>query len=216
MEIFTAFTKRNDGNIGKRENLKKFLTKNNLENKIPIIMDQKHTNKVCVVDENYKYQICDALVTQRTDVALFTRVADCQPILIWDGVAGVIAAIHAGREGVYTNIFEKTLNLMNEKFKTLSENIHVIIGPSAKKCCYEVAAESSFHTDFVSENFGDEFVHGKNIDLNGITLKQLLNEGIRSENIDISNICTVCNPEKYFSYRRGDKKINFAGVISII
>jgi len=39
----------------------------------------------------------DALVTNRTDVALCVRAADCLPVLLADPGNGVIGAAHSGR-----------------------------------------------------------------------------------------------------------------------
>lgn len=217
MQVFTAFTNRFNGNMKSELNKTSFLERNNLKAKISVSMKQQHTNKVCIVDSKYENQICDAIITQRKDVALFTLVADCQPILMYDEINEVIAAIHAGREGVFKNILKEVVQVFIHTFESNSKNIKVIIGPSAQKCCYEVGATSSEYIDYVKENFGSEFVHDKNIDLQGITFKQLLDQGIIEENITGNDICTM-ESDNYFSYRNGNNrnKHRFAGVIALL
>lgn len=217
MLVFTKFTTKNDGNMKLLEDQESFLIDHKLQHKKPITMKQKHTNILSVVDEKYSPStISDALVTNRNDVALFVRVADCQPILMYDEDLKVIAAVHAGREGVYQNIIKQTLSVFRENFGSSVKKIKVVIGPSAKKCCYEVGRDSNEHLEFVLSNFGPSYIKGKNIDLNGITKMQLLKEGVLEKNIQISDECTICNNEKYFSYRCGAKKEQIAGVISLV
>ena len=216
MEIFTAFTKKTDGDMNIGVHRDSFLEKSGIQNKNPIIMNQKHGNNVCIVDDNYVSQDCDALVTARKDVILFVRVADCQPVLMWDSKKEVVAAVHAGREGTYKNIIIETINVMTEDFDCSAEDIKISIGPNAKKCCYEMGRDSDEPLDFVRDNFGDEFVINKNIDLNKILEQQLLKEGIQKDHIEISLDCTICKNDSYYSYRSTGEKKNFAGVIAMM
>lgn len=215
MKIFTDFTTKVDGNMKDIENQKQFLLKNNLGSKKPVLMKQVHGNIVSIVDDKYELQECDGIITDQKNFALFVLVADCQPILMYDEINQIVAAIHAGREGVFGNILKEAVTLFQNKFKSELKDIKVIIGPSAKKCCYEVGAVSNKYIDYVEEKFGKEFIYGKNIDLQGIAIKQLITFGILGKNIITNNICTIESPE-YFSYRNGNNgnRHRFAGVIT--
>jgi len=175
-------------------------------------MDQIHSNIVNKISCESNPQTCDALVTNKLNTPLMVMVADCIPILFYDCVKKVIAVAHAGRVGTFEKITINTIEKMEIEYKTNPKDIEVILGPSIQKCCYEVNIEIA---QFVKENFGEEFVKNRNIDLQGINKKQLLELGIQEENISISSICTKCSNEPYFSYRNNKTCGRFAGLIML-
>ena len=93
---------------------------------------------------------------------------------------------------------------------TICNNIKVIFGPSIQSCCYEVSDEL---LAIVKTSFGEKYCIGKNIDLQGINIMLLEEVGIR--HINVSNICTKCSNEPFFSFRKNPKTGRFAGIISL-
>ena len=77
-------------------------------------MDQVHGTGVAVVDGPVEGPLpgTDALVTRTPGLVLCVLVADCVPVLLADPVAGVVAAVHAGREGVRRGVVPATLAAM--------------------------------------------------------------------------------------------------------
>lgn len=175
-------------------------------------MDQIHGNDVILVAQEEKYT-CDALITNEKNTPLMIMSADCIGILFYDPVNIAIGVAHAGRNGTFLEIAKKTIEMMVSKFNSKPSDILIQMGPSIQKCCYEVSSEM---VDIVKNNFGEEFVSGRNIDLQGINKKQLLDIGVKDKNISISEICTQCAGEEYFSYRNDNSCGRFAGVISIL
>jgi YfiH family protein len=175
-------------------------------------MEQVHSNIIKDIDFNKNAQKCDALITNKINTPLMVMVADCIPILFYDSVKKVIAVAHAGRAGTFTNISSNTIDKMIEQYACEAQNIEVLLGPSIQKCCYEVSAEL---VETTRELFGDEFINGRYIDLQGINKKQLLDKGIKANNIEILNICTKCSGKDYFSYRQDKTCGRFAGIIMI-
>ena len=173
-------------------------------------MEQIHSNIVKDIDINLNAQKCDALITNKINTPLMVMVADCIPILFYDKVKRVIAVAHAGREGTFTNISSNTIDKMTDDYDCDPKDIQVLLGPSIQKCCYEVSQELALSS---LKQFGDEFVKGRYIDLQAINKKQLLEKGIKIQNIEISNICTKCSNENYFSYRKDKSCGRFAGLI---
>ena len=54
------------------------------------------------------------------------------------------------------------------------------------------------------------------IDLQSIIKQSFINIGVLEKNIEISKICTKCNPETFFSHRVfGAERGSLAGVISL-
>ncbi|WP_151948431.1 peptidoglycan editing factor PgeF [Aliarcobacter butzleri] len=220
MGIKYFFSDKTDGNLAYHvgdikenvdKNRQKLALKFDYKNEDLCYMNQIHSANVVVVDVNSPKYIdnCDALITKTKNLPLMVMVADCIPILIFDEVKGVIAAIHAGRNSTFLKISEITTKKMIEDFSCKTENIKVIMGPSIQKCCYEVNDELK---NIVEKSFGKEFVIGNNIDLQGINKKLLENLGIK--NIEISSICTKCSNKPFFSYRKEKNTGRFAGVIT--
>lgn len=178
-----------------------------------VYMNQVHRNNVQIVDKNSPKIIenCDGIITKEKNLPLMVMVADCIPILFFDEIQGVIAAVHAGRNSTFLKIAQITANKMINELGCNVNNIKVIFGPSIQSCCYEVSDEL---LAIVKTSFGEKFCIGKNINLQGINIMLLEEVGIR--HINVSNICTKCSNEAYFSFRKSPKTGRFAGVISLV
>jgi len=177
-------------------------------------MNQVHGSNIEVVTKQSEVCLdeCDALITNEPNTPLMVMVADCIPILLYDEKKSVISVVHAGRNGTFLSIVEKTVLKMCEVYNCKVKDITVVLGPSIQKCCYEVSVDMA---NTVKNRFGEEYTNGRLIDLQGINKKQLLDLGILRENIDISHVCTKCSNENYYSYRLDNKCGRFAGIISL-
>ncbi len=164
---------------------------------------QKHTDMVIVLDTDMESVIADAVLTKRKGVIIGVQVADCVPVLLYDRENSVVGAVHAGWRGTAGGILKNTINLMNERFSSLPENISVAIGPSIRQCCYVVGDEviEAVHT---ATGEGDYYKrhNGRHvIDLSLANRLQALSLGISEKNIYQSGECTFCNPQRFHSYR---------------
>ncbi|RXJ88355.1 multicopper polyphenol oxidase [Arcobacter sp. CECT 8983] len=215
------FTDKSDGNVAyhvedKKENVdknrEKLAKKYNFVLKNLFYMNQVHGNSVQIVDENSPRlkDDCDGIITNNKNLTLMVMVADCIPIIFMDKNKGVIAAVHAGRNSTFQKIVSITANKMINIFSCKPSDIEVVMGPSIGKCCYEVNEELK---KIVKTTFGEEFIKGNNIDLQGINTMLLNDIGI--VNISSSNICTKCSNKPYFSYRVYKKCGRFAGIVTI-
>jgi YfiH family protein len=144
---------------------------------------------------------CDGLITAQKGVMLGILTADCVPVLFYDPVCEVVAAVHAGWRGTQANIVAGCVTKMQAHFGSDPKDIVVGIGPSIGKCCYEVGEEVAKHFHPIKgacESKGD----GKYLlDLQYINKYQLLKAGVLENHIEHSGICTACNTERFFSYR---------------
>ena len=173
-------------------------------------MEQVHGDTVRVIGRHGDVPLqCDALVTDRPGIALAAMVADCIPILLFDPVRNVIAAVHAGRNGIFLNIPAKTVRTMVKTFGCAPENIRARFGPSIGACCYEVDESLAA---IARKNFPVRYVNDRSLDLPGMAKHQLLEAGLREECIEMSPTCTRCSPD-HFSYRREGTTGRFAGLI---
>jgi YfiH family protein len=162
----------------------------------------------------------DALITSERDVAICILTADCVPVFLFDEDAGVIAICHAGWRGIIYEIIPKTILKMAESFSVRPEGIKAAIGPSIGPCCFEVKDDVK---NKFQESFGSDsgIINGKgakwNIDLWKAACLQLENAGIKQENIIKSNLCTCCNKDYFYSYRRdGSKTGRMISMIELI
>lgn len=164
-----------------------------------ISLNQIHSDRILKVDENVHGEIdgYDAMITDLDGKFLMIQVADCQGVMIWDDVRGIIANVHNGWKGSAQNIVGKVLKKMKDEFGCDAENIKVEVSPSLGPC----------HAEF-SDPFNElpdklhEFIDDKNhVNFWEATKKQCINEGVPAENIKIAGECTACNTDKYFSYR---------------
>ncbi|MGM9804359.1 MAG: peptidoglycan editing factor PgeF [Muribaculaceae bacterium] len=148
----------------------------------------------------------DALVTTLPGVAIGINTADCVPIVLADPVSGIIAAAHAGWKGTVNRIAAATVQAMISMGAS-AQNIHAAIGASICRDCFEVGDEVV--QQFAQAGFDiEQIVHrnaatGKaHIWLQQANLATLVENGVSPSNIAVSNRCTRCNPNTYFSARR--------------
>jgi len=190
---------------------------------------QKHSDSITTVDEASAgalsaYSLTeqgDALVTDVKGVLLSVRVADCAPILFYDGKNKAVGAVHAGWRGAFAQIGPKTIRRMTECYGTNPADIKASIGSAIGICCYEVSFD--FYENFKKE-YGTGidkffiFAKGKkpHFNLNAMNESLLIDAGILANNIEVSEFCTMCNPDLLHSYRRdGDKSGRLAAFIGM-
>ncbi len=106
-------------------------------------LDQVHGRDVAVVDApapaaEAAVPVADALLTDVREVGLMVRAADCVPVLVADTGAGVVAAAHAGREGVLGGVVAATVEAVRERGGT--GDLTAWVGPHVCGRCYEVPA----------------------------------------------------------------------------
>jgi YfiH family protein len=104
-------------------------------------MSQVHGTGVAVVDGPQEGPLpdTDALVTATPGLVLCVLVADCVPVLLADPVAGVVAAVHAGREGVRLGVVAAALSAM-VRLGARAGDVTALLGPAVCGACYEVPA----------------------------------------------------------------------------
>ena len=155
------------------------------------------------------YPECDALITNAPGVALTVFTADCTPILFHDPVTGAVGAAHAGWKGTAQDIAGKTVAAMVREFGCDPGNIRAAIGPNIGFCHFETDADVP---DAMVAAFGDEakqFIRTEGpkyyVNLKEINALALRRAGVRQ--IEISDACTMCSPDRFWSHRvtKGDR-----------
>ena len=153
----------------------------------------------------------DALVTNEPGVTLVTHYADCTPLLFADPEKKVIALAHAGWRGTVEKIGEATVDVMTEQYGCDPTDIIAVVGPAIGACCYEVDTpvfeRFASLTELKPAYFTKSLGHGKYlVDLKETNRRMLLEAGLLSINITISDVCTKCNSGLLFSHRASGGK----------
>jgi len=140
----------------------------------------------------------DAAVTRTAGLAFAIHTADCSPVFFFDPESRSVGLAHIGWKGAAQGLAEKMVQVFRMNFRTQAANLKVIIGPMIGECCYEVGSEfHQYFPEFIREIEGKQYC-----DLKGFIKHQLMEEGLLACNLTDTELCTVCENEQFFSYRR--------------
>lgn len=149
---------------------------------------------------------CDALYTRESNVLLGVFHADCVPVLLYDPIQNIIAAIHSGWQGTVKEITRKTMEHLIAHEQVDPANVIAYIGPAIAYRSFEVGRDvidqilsMSFDTSGYIAYLSDEKALVNN---RGLNKQMLLDAGVPMENITINKSDTFSPNESLFSYRR--------------
>ncbi len=179
-------------------------------------LKQVHSNKVKWVTEAKKsineIKDYDGLLTNKRNVALIVKSADCVPIFIHTKVKNIVGVLHSGWKGTFNNILKNALKTIFDRFRELTaEDIYLHIGPHIRECHYEVSKElwnkfkKRYPTDIGKYPF---------LSLSKVIYWQAKEFNIPDKNIYDVGICTYCSVKEFFSFRaEKDKSRSIYSVI---
>ena len=181
----------------------------------PVIQGhQVHGDRIAVIDRpeltREDLEGYDAFICKFPGIAIGVRTADCVPILLYDPVQWVVAAIHSGWKGTVLKIAQKKIGLMKCDFGCLPENLRAIIGPAIGPNSFQVGPEvvDKFRNtgfpmtqiwSFRGESDGSPMSGGHHIDLYTANRWILEESGVRD--IQVFDIDTFTDTS-FFSARR--------------
>jgi len=164
----------------------------------------------------------DGLMTDLPGVALVVYSADCIPILFYDPVRRVIAAVHAGWRGTAAGIATAAVQRMETVYGCDRGDILAAIGPGIGPDCFEThedvpnamtAALSTAVLQHIKIKENGKFA----VDLKAINAMRLEQVGLAAEHIAVSSLCTSCDPERFWSHRKlGTSRGSMAAVIQLL
>ena len=194
-----------------------------------LVTDQKHTNYVHVAtcDEDLGVatvgafalhrQYVDGIVTDIPDALITVFGGDCPPVYIVDPKRRAAGLVHAGWKGTLGKIPQVAIAQMTVKFGCDPADMYAAIGPGVCRDCYEMGDEvydafasrwSREDADRILSRYpakdadGKEIPGGKyHLDLREANMLTLLRAGVPADHIAVSNVCTMCNVDKFYSYR---------------
>ena len=179
---------------------------------------QVHGAEIAIVDRSdltrEDLEGYDAFITTLPGVAIGVRTADCVPILLYDPVKRVVAAIHSGWKGTVQTISHKTLAILKQEFGGRPADMRAVIGPCIGVESFQVGEEvvdrfreEGFPMDeiwrFTSGHPEIPMHDGHHIDLVRANTWLLEESGILSANIQVASIDTYRDSSFYSARREG-------------
>jgi YfiH family protein len=171
----------------------------------------------------------DGIITDTPGLLLAIKTADCVPVLVADVKRRVIGAFHAGWRGTAARIVEKGVGEMRRQFGSVPRDLRAAIGPSIRRCCYQVGPEVRaefdsqfpYSGDLFEEVFDADAIHVRypllfltarapghselgpelHLDLVEANRRQLADAGLSVEDISIVDGCSACDTARFFSHR---------------
>jgi YfiH family protein len=154
-------------------------------------LKQTHLSDVCEVSRG-GYYTGDGLMTCSAGLVLFIKTADCLPLLLYSPDKKAVAAVHMGWRSAVSGILG---NLPKDLAGWL-----VFAGVGMRQCCYQVTEEFLEHKDVRSslvkreeKLYFDPVSHARDV---------LTARGLGKNNFFDCGMCSVCHPERFFSWRR--------------
>ncbi len=219
-----GFSTRQDGSMNRhtqKGNREAYFRKIGIDPERVVTADLIHGAKVEKVGKESggkMIQGADSLVANGKKLFVSATGADCFLLYFCDPVKQVAGIAHSGWRSLLSGVVKNTLEVMICDFGSSSRDILAGISPGIGKCHFEISPDDKIkyknYPKFILER--NEKIY---IDLPGIAKLQLKQGGILEENIADSGICTYCDKENYFSFRRDKPKeiqpmIGYIGFIS--
>ncbi len=181
----------------------------------PVIQGhQVHGDRIAVIDRpeltREDLEGYDAFICKFPGIAIGVRTADCIPILLYDPVQRMVAAVHSGWKGTVLKISLKTIRLMERDFGCRPADLRAVIGPAIGPNSFQVGPEvvDKFRNtgfpmtqiwSFRGESDGSPMSGGHHIDLFTANRWILEESGVRD--IQVFDIDTFTDTS-FFSARR--------------
>jgi YfiH family protein len=158
----------------------------------------------------------DGVITNKANLPLVMRFADCVPLLFYDPKQKAIGLAHAGWRGTVQGMGSNTVKAMQQAYGSQPEDIRVVIGPSISQEKFQVGEEV---LEAVENHFGtveglmerDPSDGTAYVDLWEANRRDL--EAVGVKHIEISGICTYQNTHDFYSHRAERGKTGRFGVV---
>ena len=153
-------------------------------------LKQEHSSRVNVIKKEGLYE-GDALFSDKSNLTLVVRSADCLPLYFFSQDLNIMGMVHMGwrsaNQGILNNI-----NYDLSSFK-------VIAGVGLRSCCYKVGKEflKMRLSKYVAKRKGELY-----FDPIKFAKETLSKEGLKKDNFFDLSICSFCNSREFYSYRR--------------
>ena len=185
-----------------------FLNSIGLDFKDLVCLKQVHSSNVVYAGVNergrgantYESSIAgaDAVFTDKKHIVLSIFIADCLAIYFFDFKKKIIGLAHAGWRPSAAKISIGLIQALQARFDTKPADLLVGFSPSIRPCCYEIGPDvARYFKHSVIKRKGKLF-----LDLIAENKQQILSQGVKEKNIFDSTLCTSCENDRFFSFRK--------------
>lgn len=166
---------------------------------------QVHSTLVHRAAAGARGQPGDGLWTDEPGVPVLAMTADCLPIaLVRAEGEPAVGVLHVGWRGLLAGVVE-------EGVRAVAGPVRAAIGPAIGPCCYQVGPEVA---GTFREAFGEDVLDGGRVDL--WTSAELALRAAGVAEVARHDLCTACNPERFFSHRRTGEPRGVQGVVAVV
>jgi YfiH family protein len=160
----------------------------------------------------------DAILTDRPEVTLFMRFADCVPILLHDPVRQVVGIVHAGWMGTVRAVVGTAIRTMSTHYGSVPQDIRAAIGPSIAAHHYPVGDEvvQKVHQAFGMDAGGLLPSSNGAVQFDLWAANRLVLEQSGVQHIEVAGLCTACHPDDWYSHRAEFGQTGRFGVLAAL
>lgn len=177
------------------------------------------------------YTDVDGLITNENGIILAAFYADCVPLFLVDPVNRAIGLAHSGWRGTVDKMGKVMLEKMSAEYGTKPKDVHAAIAPSICQNCYEVSADVAlafaeaftkddtkareylvrYQQDTTQKDIDNCLMYQKEngkyqLNLWYANFRVFRDAGVPDEKIEVTDVCTCCNPKLLFSHRASKGK----------
>ncbi len=151
----------------------------------------------------------DGVWTTEARLPLLVLGADCCILALAARDGSAVAAVHAGWRGAVAGVPGAAVAAMARGAGVPPAALRAALGPGIGPCCYEVgpeveAAFRAAHGPAASAWFRPGPRGRAHLDLGAAVKALLASAGVPGDAVAPPAGCTACEPERWFSHRRGD------------
>lgn len=145
----------------------------------------------------------DAIITDKLNVTLFMRFADCVPILLFDPIQRIVGIVHSGWPGTVKKIARDVVAVFTNKFNSKPSDLFAAIGPSICVDHYEIGpdVEAQVRSAFQEDTKDILFSVNAKVHFNLWAANRIILEKCGVQHIEVAGLCTACHPEDWYSHR---------------
>jgi polyphenol oxidase len=189
-----------------------------------VVPGQVHSKNVVLAHKAQVLAEVDGVIVTKTNVPVLLHFADCVPVVIFAPRQNVVSVVHAGWRGTAQRIVVEAIELMKSECDLKPGDLVAAVGPAIGPCCYPTGKEAearlidSLHLNDTDQHILSRLFKNENSrchpNLKAINAYQLYSQGV--PRVDISNACTACRPDLFYSHRQSAGHTGRQGVIACL
>lgn len=170
-------------------------------------LHQVHGNRVIVVTApSARVEKADGMITQRKNLTLCIRWADCQNFVIFCPKPLTVGLLHVGWRGIEAKAITEFFRVLRNECGVDAQHVYVGAGPSLCQRCADFSDPAK-----ELPSVPPKLINGNHVDLRDAATREFIACGVPSDRIDRHPDCTRCSPELYWTYRGGHREEVKAG-----